>query len=65
MGSIILLVMIRGAIGNGYKGIQSVLELKLILGSSTMTLVQGLSPVALGQDSTVQSKGDLLQLVEA
>ena len=26
-----------GAIGNGYKGTQSVLELKLILGSTTMT----------------------------
>ena len=58
-------MMIEGDIGNGYKGTQPVLELKLILGSTTMTLVQGLSLVAWGQDSAVQSRGDLLQLVEA
>ena len=43
--------MIRGPFGNGYKGAQSASEVTRFLGSS-VALVQGLAPVALGQDST-------------
>ena len=41
----------QGAFGNGYKRTQSASEMSLILGSSSVALVQSLAPVALGQDS--------------
>ena len=44
LGSGSLLVMFRGAFGNGYKGTQSASEVIFVLGSAL---------VALGQDSTV------------
>ena len=50
MGSESLLVMIREALGNGYTGAQSALEVNLVLGSASVTLGQGLSSV--GQTST-------------
>ena len=46
-----LVVMIRVAFGNSYKWAQSASGMILILGSASMTLVQGLTPVALEQDS--------------
>ena len=44
--------MIMGPCGNGYKGAQSDLEVTLVLGSTSVALVQGLAPVALGRGST-------------
>ena len=44
----ILLVMIRG-FGNGYKGAQLALEMTLVVGSTSVSLVQGLTPVAWGR----------------
>ena len=43
---------ITGAFGNGYKGAQSALKVTFVLGSASMALVQGLTYVVLGQDST-------------
>ena len=40
-------------IGNGYKVVQSASEVTLVLDSASVALVQGLTPVALGQDSTI------------
>ena len=40
IGSKSLLVLIRGAFGNGYKGAQSALEVTLVLYSATMALIQ-------------------------
>ena len=40
------------AFGNGYKGAQSASEMTLVLGSTSIVLVQGLAPVAWGQDVT-------------
>ena len=45
-----------GAFGNGYKGAQLALEVSLILGSASMALVQGLTPVTWGR---TQSKSKL------
>ena len=45
-------MMIMGDFGNGYKGAQSDLEVTFVLGSTSVALVQGLTPVALGRDST-------------
>ena len=45
------LVMIRGALCNSYKGIQLASEVTSVLGSTSMVLVQGHGPVALGQNS--------------
>ena len=40
-------------LGNGYnRAHQGALEVTLFLGSTSVALVQGLAPVALGQDST-------------
>ena len=41
-------MMIRGAFGNGYKGAQLASKVTLLLGSTSVTLVRGLTPVALG-----------------
>jgi len=41
-----LLAMIRGALGNGYKRAQSTLQVILVLGSASVTVMQGLAPVA-------------------
>ena len=43
--------MIRVAFGNSYKWAQSASGVILVLGYASMTLVQGLTPVALEQDS--------------
>ena len=43
MGSGNLLVIIRGAFGNSYKGVQSVLEMTFFLGSASVALVQVLT----------------------
>lgn len=40
IGSKSLLVLIRGAFGNGYKGAQSALEVTFVLDSDTMALIQ-------------------------
>ena len=40
------------SVGNDYKGAQSISEVGLVLGSTSMALVQGFEPVALGQDSS-------------
>ena len=45
-------MMIREAFDNGCKGAQSASEVNLVLGSTSVALVQGLVPVALGQDLT-------------
>ena len=44
-------MMIRVVFGNSYKWAQSASGVILVLGSASMTLVQGLTPVALEQDS--------------
>ena len=44
-----LLVIIMGAFGNSYKGAPSASEVTLVLGSTSMALVQGLAPVASGR----------------
>ena len=41
-------MMIRGAFGSGYEGAKSALEVTSLLGSTSVALVQGLTPVALG-----------------
>lgn len=40
IGSKSLLVLIRGAFGNGYKGAQLALEVTFVLDSDTMALIQ-------------------------
>ena len=57
LGSGNWLVMIRGAFGSSYKGAQSVLEVTLVLGSVSMALVQGLTPVTLDWDSIAHAAG--------
>ena len=52
LGSGSLLVMIRGLLATVTKVAPSALELTLILGSTSVALLQSLAPVALGQDST-------------
>ena len=52
LGSGSLLVMIRGAFGNGYKGAQLTSQVTLVLGSTSVALVQCLTPEAWEQDST-------------
>ena len=49
MGSGNLLVIIKGAFGNSYKGVQSVLEMTFFLGSASVALVQVLTLTALAQ----------------
>ena len=44
-----LLAMIRGAFGNGYKGAQSALQVILVLGSASVAVAQGFSPMAWGR----------------
>ena len=44
--------MITGAFGNHHRGTQSASVETLALGPTSVALVQGLTPVALGQDST-------------
>ena len=41
-------MMIKGAFGNGFKGAKSASEVTSLLGSTSVALVQGLTPVALG-----------------
>ena len=60
IGSKSLLVLIRGAFGNGYKGAQLALEVSLVLGSASVALVHGLARVALGQDSTIIINSELI-----
>ena len=48
-----LLVMIRGAFGNSYSGARAASEVTFVLGSASVALVQGLTPLALEQDSTL------------
>ena len=45
-------MMIRGTFGNSYKRVQSVSEVILVQGSTSVALMPGLAPVALGPDST-------------
>ena len=45
-------MMIRGAFGNGYKGAQLTSQVTLVLGSTSVALVQCLTPEAWEQDST-------------
>ena len=52
LGSGSLLVMIRGAFGHGYKGAQLTSQVTLVLGSTSVALVQCLTPVAWEQDLT-------------
>ena len=49
-------MMTGGAFGNSYKWARSASEVAFVLGSSSVTLIQVLAPVALGQDSTVYIK---------
>ena len=44
-----------GAFGNGYNGAQSVPKVTLVLGSTSVTLMQGLAPVTLGWESILLS----------
>ena len=53
-----LLVTIR-VLGRGYKGAQSASEVSWIMGSASVASVQGLAPVALGQDSTAGREGGM------
>ena len=46
LGSGNLLVMIRGAFGNSYKGSQLASEVIFILGSASVAVMSGLEPVA-------------------
>ena len=43
--------------GQQLPGAQSVPEVALILGSASVALVQGLTPVAMGQNSTLPTQG--------
>ena len=43
--------MIMGAFGNVCKGVKSTSQVTLVLGSTSVALVQDLAPVALKQDS--------------
>ena len=60
LGSESLLVMIWGSFGHGDKGAQSASEATWVLGYAPMALVQGLAPVALGQDSASPSLSFLI-----
>ena len=44
-------MMIRGAFSNSYNGAQPASEVTSVLGSTSVALVQDLTPVALGQNS--------------
>ena len=44
-------MMIRGAFGNSYKGVQSVSDVVWVLSSTSLAVVEGLTPGASGQDS--------------
>ena len=46
----------RGAFGNGYNEAQLVPEMTLVLGSGSVTLIQGLALVTLALDSTFRAK---------
>ena len=53
--------MIKRVFGNSHKGAQSASETTLVLGSASVALVQGLTPVALGQDSTKSKRLKLIK----
>ena len=47
-----LLLMIGGSFSNFYRSSQSLPDITLVLGSTSVTLMEDLAPVALGQNST-------------
>ena len=53
-----------GGVGSSYSGVQSVPEVTLVLGSTSMALVKGLAPVALGQGSMKKLEEDLRKTEE-
>ena len=54
-------MMIKRVFGNSHKGAQSASEMTLVLGSASVALVQGLTPMALGQDSTKSKRLKLIK----